>query len=142
MVSRIPRSGKITLKSSAAEVSFYYDPLLKIFVISDCGNIGPHLVRVTLDSRGLYQTNYLLGGNEEEILPIARFLAPFVFELEERAVGQDVSRSLDPSLTQEILMSISIRKHDATVMRELRDLFKKTPSCLQLLDPVTLSHSP
>ena len=144
MSDRRPTTAKVTLASSGAEITMYHDPLLKLFAISDCSNLGPHVVRVKLDGRGLYETEYLLGGDEEGILPVARYLAPLVFGSHSRDIeeaGQDVN-SLDPCHSQEVLMSISLRKHDGSVMRELGDLLKKQPNILQPLQPVTLSsHS-
>ena len=134
------KSAKVTLQSTGHDVTLYYDPFLRLFVISDCSNLGPHLVRVTVDTRGLYQTDYLLGGDDKDIiLPIARYLAPFIINPVECNGHLDPGQDLNPHPNTELLMSISLRQHDPNVVRELAGFIKDSPSLLQPVAAVTLS---
>jgi len=129
-----PMTHKVTLSTSGAEIILHHDPLLKLFLLTDCGNFGPHIIRVKLDPRGLYHMEYLLGG-QEDILGVARFLAPFIMEKQTNGVKQetndgdqrqeDEESTLNPwSQEREILMSISLRNHDPPVMREVAEFLK------------------
>ena len=122
--------------SNGSKITFLSDPSLSLFVITDCSNFGPDWIRIHW-KKGIYTTSYLLGSREDELCPIARYLAPIILGVEEPNAsnvpnssngdtstdsGDDLtSRGIeaDPSVVngmakeeeKEITLSISLRKN-------------------------------
>lgn len=143
--------------SNGSKITFLSDPSLNLFVITDCSNFGPDWIRIHY-KKGIYTTSCLLGSRENELCPVARFLAPIILGVEEPSVS-NVSNSsngetstdigdnstsggieADPFVVngmgkeeeKEITLSISLRKTDPVIVREISRLLKQ-PHCLDIV---------
>lgn len=125
--------------SNGSRITFLSDPSLSLFVITDCSNFGSDWIRIRY-KKGIYTTTCLLGSREDELCPIARYLAPIILGVEpsvSSVSNGDNSTSggieADPFVVngmakeeeKEITLSISLRKTDPVIVREISRLLKQ-----------------
>ena len=111
-----------SLSLPTGPVLIFRDPHLSLFVLSDCGNIGPNLVRLTYEHR-MFVTSCLLGG-DETVCEAVRFLAPHILAVDE---DEDVA-SDSPSLIsdkREVLVSFSVRNRSRDVLQAIATELKQ-----------------
>lgn len=118
--------------STGETITVVRDDVLKLWVISDNANMGPHIIRLKMERDNLITTDYLLGG-DEGVLPIARFLAPTLFNLQSEPNISPEEREISVNIKKELILSLSLRSRDPSTVRELSELLNS--KCLSKLEP-------
>ena len=101
-----------SLLVSSSPVLFFRDRPLGLVVLSDCGNLGPHFVRLVHENH-VFTTDYLLGG-DESVCHDVRFLAPLLLE-----TSDTCESSLTPHPRKELLVSMSLRNRSREALQEI-----------------------